>query len=413
MRLSHLSLTNFRNYVRCELDLPSAVTVLQGANAQGKTNLLEAFYYLGTAESPRAHTDRELINWLANEEAMPFARLQGRVEGSEELHDLSIVILLKDDRLQKEIKINGVKRRGTDLAGQLKVLLFMPEDIDLIAGSPDARRRYFDAAISQLDRRYARSLRSYSRILVQRNSLLRQLRDHQGDPQQLHFWDERLTEQGSHIVATRLATVASLHQILQYVHPRLTGGVERLHLLYRCSLPLEGTDDLLSYRQLRLEARPRRRPTAGPVEPSQAGIKEVFRRQLQDHRREEIERGMTIMGPHRDDLRFLVGGVDMCVYGSRGQQRTIAVSLKLAELELIRAETGDEPILLLDDVMSELDEERRRYLLNSIHGDQQVIITTTDLDSFEQAFLDSAATWTIAEGRIEPLDSQLSTTILQ
>lgn len=403
MHLSRLSLTNFRNYVRCDLDFSPSVTVVRGANAQGKTNLLEAIYYLATGESPRARTDRELINWLANEDLLPFARLEGRIEGSEDLREMSIVVQVKDDRLQKEIRINGVPRRSTDLGGQLKVLLFMPEDIDLIAGSPDARRRYLDAAISQLDRRYARALSTYSRVLVQRNSLLRQLRDHYGDPQQLEFWDERLTEQGSHIVHARLSTVATLHQILQDIHPRLTGGAERLHLLYRSSLPLEGANSLLAYRQLRFEAPHPDHSAEGSDEPSQAGIKEVFRQQLQEHRHEEIERGMTVMGPHRDDLRFLVGGVDMCVYGSRGQQRTIAIALKLAELDLIRAETGEEPMLLLDDVMSELDEERRRYLLDSIHGDQQVIVTTTDLDPFDQSFLDSAATWTVAEARIEPL----------
>jgi DNA replication and repair protein RecF len=405
MQLASLSLTNFRNYVRCDLDFSSLVTVIRGGNAQGKTNLLEAIYYLATAESPRARTDRELINWLSNEEPIPFARLEGRVEGSEDLRELSIVILVKDDRLQKEIRVNGVARRTTDLAGQLKVLLFMPEDIDLIAGSPDARRRYLDMAISQLDRRYARSLRTYNRVLVQRNSLLRQLRERQGNRQQLEFWDERLTEQGGQIVATRLATVESLHELLQDVHPRLTGGAERLHLLYRSSLPLEGANGLGAYRQLRLEAPSSRSEAAQRETPSEAAIKAVFRRQLQERRAEEIERGMTIMGPHRDDLRFLVGGVDMCVYGSRGQQRTIAVSLKLAELELTRSETGQEPILLLDDVMSELDEDRRRYLLDSIHGDQQVIITTTDLDAFDRVFLDSAATWMINEGRFQPLSS--------
>jgi DNA replication and repair protein RecF len=405
MQLASLSLTNFRNYVRCDLDFSSMVTVIRGGNAQGKTNLLEAIYYLATAESPRARTDRELINWLANEEPIPFARLEGRVEGSEELRELSIVILINDDRLQKEIRVNGVTRRTTALAGQLKVLLFMPEDIDLIAGSPDARRRYLDMAISQLDRRYARSLRTYNRVLVQRNSLLRQLRERQGNPQQLEFWDERLTEQGSQIVATRLATVESLHELLQDVHPRLTGGAERLHLLYRSSLPLEDANGLVAYRQLRLEAPSSRSEGAQRETPSEAGIKAVFRRQLQERRPEEIERGMTIMGPHRDDVRFLVGGVDMCVYGSRGQQRTIAVSLKLAELQLIRSETGQEPILLLDDVMSELDEDRRRYLLDSVHGDQQVIITTTDLDAFDQAFLEQATAWTINEGGFEPLVS--------
>jgi DNA replication and repair protein RecF len=401
MHLAHLSLTNFRNFVRSELDFSSPVTVVQGANAQGKTNLLEAVYYLATSQSPRTSSDRELTNWLANEELSPFARLEGRVEGSETLREVSIVLLLNGERLQKEIRVNGVKRRTVDLVGQMKVVLFMPEDIDLIAGSPDARRRYLDAAISQLDRRYARSLLEYDRVLVQRNSLLRQLRDHHGNPRQLEFWDERLTEQGSQIVATRLATVARLHEILQDVHPRLTGGAERLHLLYRSSLPLEGANGLVAYRQLPLHAARPLQQAAGSDSPSQAAIKTVFQQQLQDRQAEEVERGMTLRGPHRDDLRFLVGGVDMCVYGSRGQQRTIAISLKLAELELIRSETAEEPILLLDDVMSELDEDRRRYLMDSIHGDQQVIITTTDLDSFAPSFVSQAAVWRIYNGRVE------------
>lgn len=404
MHLAHLSITNFRNYVRSELDFSGSITVVQGANAQGKTNLLEAVYYLATAESPRTSSDRELINWLANEEHPPFARLEGGIRGSDSLRDLSIVLLYAEDRLQKEIRINGVKRRTLDLVGQLKVVLFMPEDIDLIAGSPEARRRYLDSAISQIDRPYARSLHEYNRVLVQRNSLLRQLRERPGDPEQLEFWDERLTEQGSQLVASRLDAVAQLDELVQYIHSRLTGGTERLHLVYRSSLPLDGADGLVQHRQLPLEAPGGDVDSLPTVAPSSSGVKAIFRQQLKNRRGEEIDRGMTLSGPHRDDLRFLVGGVDMCTYGSRGQQRTIAVSLKLAELEFIRSETGEEPILLLDDVMSELDEERRQYLMDAVHGDQQVIITTTDLDSFAPAFLRQATVWRVQEGMIRPLD---------
>jgi DNA replication and repair protein RecF len=404
MHLAHLSLTNFRNYVRSELDFSASITVLQGANAQGKTNLLEAIYYLATAESPRTGSDRELINWLANEEHPIFARLEGRIDGSEALREVSIVLLETDENLQKEIRINGVKRRALDLVGQLKVVLFLPEDIDLIAGSPEARRRYLDSAISQIDRAYARSLREYNRVLVQRNSLLRQLRERPGDPHQLEFWDERLAEQGSRLVASRLRTVAQLDELLQDIHPRLSGGTEHLHLLYRSSLPLEGANGLLAHRQLPLDTAPNREAATGTDRPSQAGIKEAFRQQLQQRQAEEKERGMTLIGPHRDDLRFLVGGVDMCIYGSRGQQRTIAVALKLAELGFVRSEAGQEPILLLDDVMSELDEERRQYLMDAVHGDQQVIITTTDLDSFAPQFLRQATVWRVQEGRICPLE---------
>jgi DNA replication and repair protein RecF len=210
-----------------------------------------------------------------------------------------------------------------------------------------------------------------------------------------------LTEQGSQLVASRLDAVAQLDELVQYIHSRLTGGTERLHLVYRSSLPLDGADGLVQHRQLPLEAPGGDVDCLPTVAPSSSGVKAVFRQQLTNRQGEEIDRGMTLSGPHRDDLRFLVGGVDMCTYGSRGQQRTIAVSLKLAELEFIRSETGEEPILLLDDVMSELDEERRQYLMNSVHGDQQVIITTTDLSAFSPSFLEQAAVWAIDGGRVE------------
>jgi DNA replication and repair protein RecF len=399
MFLAHLSLTNFRNYVRSEMDFSTRITVVRGANAQGKTNLLEAIYYLATASSPRARTDRELINWLANDESPPFARLEGRIGGSDDLRELSLVLLLPDDRLQKEIRVNGVKRRAADLIGQLKVVLFMPEDIDLIAGSPDARRRYLDSAISQMDRDYSRALYEYNRVLAQRNSLLRNLRDFPADLGQLEFWDQRLTDHGSRLLAGRLGAVTELNELVQDIHPGLTGGQERLHLLYRSSLPLDGEDWPLSYRQLPLDTTP------SSDTPDRATLKAAFDEQLRARREEELERGMSLFGPHRDDLRFLVGGVDMCTFGSRGQQRTIAISIKLAEMQLIRSRSGVEPILLLDDVMSELDEERRQYLMEAIHGDQQAIITATDLTSFAPPFLEQADVWSIREGTIGRLDS--------
>ncbi len=403
MRLTRLSLSNFRNYVRLDLDFSNPITVLQGGNAQGKTNLLEAIYYLATAGSPHARADRELINWLANEEQMPFARLEAEVEGSDALREVSIVILQTPDRLQKEIRINGVRRRVLDLIGQVKVVLFMPEDIDLIAGSPEARRHYLDSSICQIDRRYYQSLQVYNRVLSQRNSLLRRLREHGGDPQQLDFWDQRLMEEGSRLISRRLEIVAELDHLAQDIHPHLTGGAERLRLLYRCSLPLEGEEGLEVYYQLPLEMVRSAATMMGREAPSRSQIRAVFQQQLRAQQQEEIERGMTLIGPHRDDLRFLVGGVDMCIYGSRGQQRTIAISLKLAEMELIRAETGEEPILLLDDVMSELDEERRRYLMDAINKEQQVIITTTDLSSFTPPFLEQATVWRIQGGILEKL----------
>lgn len=398
MRLIHLSLTNFRNYLRLELDLPPQITLLQGGNAQGKTNLLEAIYYLSTATSPQAEADRQLINWGAWEEDLPFARLTADIEGGS-LRRLEMTLLPSSEGdLRKEIKINGVKRRVADLLGLLKVVIFLPQDVDLIAGSPSPRRRYLSALISQVDRAYPRALQEYERLLFQRNHLLRRLRE-RADFAQLEFWDERLVERGSEIIAARLRGVSALNDLAKEIHLHLTGREEDLRLFYKSSLPLE--EGTRSPYQLPLDML--HHPASQMLQP-QLPVEEIanlFHQRLREGRREEVERGLTLVGPHRDDLRFFIGWMDLTIYGSRGQQRTCALSLKLAQVGLIRTETGEEPILLLDDVMSELDPARREYLLASI-GEEQVIITATELAPFPPGFLKRAALFRIVEGRVEP-----------
>lgn len=300
--------------------------------------------------------------------------------------------------LRKEIKINGVKRRVADLLGLLKVVIFLPDDVGLIAGSPSPRRRYLNALISQVDRGYPWALQEYEKILLQRNHLLRHLREG-GDFGQLEFWNERLVERGSQLIATRLRAVSALNNLGQEIHLHLTGGEEDLRLFYRSSLPLE--EGARSPYQLPLDML--HHPASRTIQP-QLPAKEIanlFHQRLRERRRQEVERGVTLVGPHRDDLRFFIGGMDLTIYGSRGQQRTCALSLKLAQEGLIRRETGEEPILLLDDVMSELDPARREYLLASI-GEEQVIITATELAPFPPDFLKKATLFRIVEGRVEP-----------
>ncbi len=398
MRLKHLSLTNFRNYRRLELDLPPQITLLQGGNAQGKTNLLEAIYYLSAATSPHAEADRQLINWRAWEEDLPFARLTTDIEGGP-LRSLEVTLLPSSQgALRKEIKINGVKRRVADLLGLLKVVIFLPQDVGLIAGSPSPRRRYLSALISQVDRAYPRALQEYERVLVQRNHLLRHLRE-RAHLDQLEFWDERLVARGSQLIAARLRAVSALNNLAKEIHLHLTGGEECLRLFYKSSLPLE--EGARSPYQLPLDML--HHPASQMLEPQLPAekIANLFHQRLREGRRREIERGLTLVGPHRDDLRFFVGGMDLAIYGSRGQQRTCALSLKLAQVGLVRSQTGEEPILLLDDVMSELDPARREYLLASI-GEEQVIITATELAPFPSNFLKKAALLRIVEGRVEP-----------
>jgi DNA replication and repair protein RecF len=382
MYLKHLSLTNFRNYITLELELPPGIILIQGDNAQGKTNLLEAIYYLATGRSPHAHSDMELIRWDAL-----FSRLVANIQRERRAFLRRIEIaLIKEQipgeeghRLYKHIRIEGVKRRVSDLPGQAKVVLFMPQDVDLVAGPPSTRRRYLDNSLCQINFRYPRSLRQYNHVLTQRNNLLRRLREKGGDTDQLLFWDEKLAENGAYIMARRQEMITELDELARPIHFELTGGAigESLRLVYLPSFKLD----------------------ASSIE----GIARAFLTELRRMREEEIRRGMTLVGPHRDDLSFIVDGVDMRIYGSRGQQRTAVLAVKLAEVKLIEKVSGEQPILLLDEVMAELDETRREYLLRTINDVHQSIITTTHFNDYDADFLAKATLLRVKEGRIERL----------
>jgi DNA replication and repair protein RecF len=404
VHLKHLSLANFRNYARLELELPPGIILVQGENAQGKTNLLEAIYYLSTARSPYATADRELINWLAEEEELTFARLVGEMQKDVALQRLEITLLkeLASEAdgygLKKHIRINGVPKRVLDLIGQLNVVLFLPQDIDLVAGSPSGRRRYLDTTICQFDSPYCRTLRRYGRVLTQRNHLLRQLQERRGNLDQLRFWDQKLAEDGAHLVARRREVIAELEELARAIHLELTGQDEHLSLRYEPSIRMPDI-----HYQIPLELGSERRLG---IRYSESSIRESFLEQLREITREEIQRGMSLIGPHRDDLRFLAGGVDMRIYGSRGQQRTVVLALKLAEAKLLAEETGEQPIMLLDEVMSELDEARRHYLMKTIDCSQQAILTTTHWNAYSPEFLTRATLLRVKEGRIEKMTNE-------
>lgn len=428
MHLDHLSLTNFRNYARLELELPDRAVVIVGDNAQGKSNLLEAIYFLATARSFRANSDRELINWLAAEDDVSFARL---LAGIQKQHgSLRVEILIKEEgrrlseqsgvtspTISKRVKVNNIARRSIDLIGQVNAVMFSPQDIDLVSGPPQLRRRYLDVTISQVDPRYCRSLAHYNRVLLRRNHLLRQIREKHSDPDELQFWDQELVNAGAYVILQRLETVAVLDELTFGLHRKLTGSQERLRVAHRLSLengagvaapqpstlhpqsstlnPQPSTPGLLGVLSLDLA-------TATPEAKSSA-IAEVFRRQLAKFRQREITYGVSLIGPHRDDLAFIVDNRDMNTYGSRGQQRTVALSLKLAEMEFMRRRTEEEPILLLDDVASELDARRRGYVMEAIRTWQQVIVTTSDLGAIESEFVAGAAPLRVENGAIRCL----------
>ena len=389
MHISHLSLSNFRNFTRLGLALPAGATVLQGNNAQGKSNFLEAIYLLATTRSPRASSERELIHWLAWSEELPTCRLVADVHRAAGSLRLEVALGGRGGdageppqgpvALQKRVRVNGVARRAADFIGQLNVVLFSALDIALVGGEPALRRRYLDITNSQVDRNYLRSLQHYNRVLLQRNHLLRSIGEGGARADELAFWDGELIAAGSYLIAQRQSMVAAVNELVETIHGELSGGEERLKLAYWRSIDRQGQGG------------------------GEGETAETFARALEAVRGKEIAQGMSLVGPHRDELRFLVHGIDMGTYGSRGQQRTIALSLRLAEARFMAARSGETPVLLLDDVLSELDRDRRDHLINAATGYEQVITTTTDLDRFPPSFLEQAALLQVSMGQITPI----------
>lgn len=399
MFVEHLSLTNFRNYARLELGVPTdKPIVLHGANAQGKTSLLEAIYYLAAARSPYTTSDRQLMHWRAETEMLPFARISADVRSRKvSLARIEITLMLESGadgtRMRKVIKLNGVDKRVMDIIGLVNVVLFLPQDLTLIEGAPSERRRFMDNTLGQVENTYLQALDTYERILPQRNALLRRIAERQADPRELGYWDEQLTASGSIIIAERQRFLRELEFGAQRAHLDLTGRGEVLTLRYMPSfIPTMQANGQRSFDMLGLDLH--RELTAEQIAPQ-------FAQRLQNDARESIERGVTLSGPHRDELRLMINERDCGLYGSRGQARTAVMAMKLAELDWMREQIGEEPILLLDEVVAELDAQRRAYLLERIDGRAQTLMTTTELDIFTRSFLDRSAVWKVTDGQIE------------
>ncbi len=362
MYVRRVVLANFRGYRGLDLALPAGSVLVVGDNAQGKSTLLEALYVLATTRSAYAGSDRELIHWDAAREALPFSRVSGEVVRATGVEVIEVVNVRQaggpgDERFTKQVRLNGSLRRAMDVLGRLNVVLFTPRNLELIHGGPAERRRYLDVLLCQVDGAYCRALASYNRVLAQRNALLRRLRERRGERAELAFWDDRLAEDGGLVLARRAAATALLAELAEGVHTELAGD-GRLVVDYRPAL-VAGA------------------PLGGSQPAFQAALLADLAARLDD----ELARGVTLSGPHRDDLSFRVAGVDMRTYGSRGQQRTVTLALKLAEAGLMRAETGELPVLLLDDVLSELDERRQACVLDHVNAHQQTLITTTHAEA--------------------------------
>lgn len=398
MRLEHLSLQNFRNYARLEVTLPDGPILLHGANAQGKTSLLEAIYYLATARSPYTASDRQLVNWGAEQDVLPFAKVGAQVVSASGLYNrVEITLTYAPDsvngaRLNKEIRVNGVTRRVMDLIGQVNVVMFLPQDLVLVEGPPTERRRYLNVTLCQTDAVYCQALAQFEKVLGQRNALLRRIAEGESGPDELDFWDEQITASAGVIVAGRQRLLRELEIKARRVHADLSGGVEDLELRYQPGfLATPNNSGQLSFDVPGLDLN---------RQISAAEIARQYSQRLAQMRGEEIARGMTLSGPQRDELRLLVNGRDLGLFGSRGQVRTAVMALKLAELAWMRDTLGEWPILLLDEVIAELDSDRRAYLLSRISGVSQTLLTTTEPDIFTEDFLRRAARWEIHQGQI-------------
>jgi DNA replication and repair protein RecF len=393
MYLSHLSLSEFRNYQQLDLSLEPGFYLFYGENAQGKTNLLEAIGMLSTGNSFHASADREVVNW---ESSLHIARLEGTVVRHEGETKLELVLYdptppempvaartipdmeMPANTPRKRIKINDIPRRTIDLIGQLKVVFFAPSDLHLVDGPPEERRRFLDRALCQVSPHYCQDLLKYRKIVQQRSAMLKRIRDFQEDPLLLGYLDDQLATLASHICTERGRMIESLNGEASSFQEAISGGREQLCILYRPSFTMQHVE-------------------------TQGEQKQQFLDQLREVRRKEILQGVCLLGPHRDDLEFVVNGINMLTYGSRGQQRTAALSTKLSELAYMRSTTGDEPVLLLDDVFSELDTHRRSYLLQHVLTHQQVFLTATDLDDFPHELLTKTHVYRVTSGVLEML----------
>lgn len=368
MKLNKLQLKNYRNYQELFLEFPNSLNVFLGENAQGKTNLLESIYVLALTRSHRTNNEHELIGWHDE-----FAQIKGRVFKGFSETELELLLTKKG----RKSKVNHIEqKRLSSYIGQLNVILFAPEDLSLVKGSPQLRRRFIDMELGQISPLYLYDLAQYQKTLKQRNLYLKQLAEKkQTDEIYLDILTEQLVEFGSKVLINRLQFIKRLEHWSNELHTRITDQREHLEIEYVSSFEM-GSQQI-------------------------EDIQKIFQDELQKNRKREIFRGTTLIGPHRDDLRFLVNEQNVQTYGSQGQQRTTALSVKLAEIDLMKEETGEYPLLLLDDVMSELDDNRQVHLLETIEDKVQTFLTTTTLEHVKGKMTVHPDIFYVQQGQIE------------
>ena len=360
MYIKELELNNFRNYEELKVSFSKGINIFLGENAQGKTNLLEGIYLNAVARSFKTQRDKELIRFDQD-----FCKVRSVAHYDDEDHVSEIVISREG---AKAVKIDGVKiTRSSELLDRLHIIVFSPEDLKIVKDEPGKRRGFINRELCQIRPGYVNDLNTYRRVLRQRNAYLREERP---DPAVLAVWDEELVRSGCRLVRERRKFIEKIDEISRDIHSRISGGKENLQLTYETDIDRQGEEEA------------------------------CFHQLLDDYREKDLQQGSTRKGPHHDDIKISADGIDLRRFGSQGQQRTAALSLKLSEIRLIEEETGQKPVLLLDDVLSELDNDRQKYLISSL-GENQMFITTTDLIGSVARSLPEGKVFKIKSGQVD------------
>ena len=367
MIVKSLNLLNFRNYANQLIEFSDNYNIIYGENGQGKTNIVESLFFCSSARSHRTSKDIEMIK-----DGSEFSRIQLLIDKENNNQNIDIILTTNQ---RKKIKINDIPQKKVgSLMGCLNTILFSPEDLMIIKDGPSGRRKFIDISISQLKPSYFSDLINYARVVQQKNMLLKNIENFKNKSDMIQVWNENMSLYGSKIIKNRSDYVKNLLSYAQENHFKLTGKLEKLNIIYNPSIVCDANSNI-------------------------SEIKEIFLRVLNDIRDNEIRRGVCLVGPQRDDYSFYLNDYNIRIYGSQGQQRTAILSAKLAEIDIVKNDIGENPVLLLDDVMSELDSGRRNYLLQSLTN-VQTIITCTDKTIYEGNLTGDSKFFHIKNGKV-------------
>lgn len=389
MFIFDLQIANYRNYGRVDLKLDRGLNLFVGDNAQGKSNLLEAIYLLSTLRSSRVSSDADLVRRDILSSDFPVARLSCEVERSAGNLELEVAIVGRSTdashRAGKRVRVNGVPKRASDAVGQMAAVLFTTLDIEVVAGPPLMRRRYLDMMISQVDRGYLRAMQRYAKVLQQRNSLLKRIQAREAGSNELSFWDQELAHAGGVIMQARAEALGHIVPQAAFQMDRLSDGLEEIEMSYKPALA--GLTDI-----------------DAPIDETEWTARML--RALASVRSREISSGATLVGPHRDDILVEIDALPADSFASRAQQRTAALAMRIAEASYLRRALGDDPVVLLDDVLSELDARRRRGVLEFFDSFQQTIVTAADPDRLREVMTRAAGRFVVSAGTITRFEGE-------